>query len=75
MITVDGSEILIIVTNMWTTLNTVSIDFGLFSFTLLQYEIAVLFVSLILDFMCRFWFADIEQRALTQHYKGAYEWD
>lgn len=75
MTSIDGSEILVIVTNMWTTLNMIRIDFGLFSFTLLQYEIAVLFVSLILDFMLRFWFADIEQRALTQHYKGAYEWD
>lgn len=75
MINVDGTEILDILIYMWETLDTVIVTIGDFEFSLMDFEIAMLFCNLVLDFMLPFWFADMEKRALKDHYKGAYEWD
>ena len=75
MINVDGSEILDILIMLWETLDTVIVTIGDFEFTLMDFEVAMLFCNLVLDFMLPFWFADLENRALKQHKVGAYEWD
>ena len=75
MHTIDGSGLLQLLVDGWTYLNTVRVDLGIASFTIIQFEVACVFVNLILDFMCPFWFGDIERRALRDHHKGAYEWD
>lgn len=75
MWTIDGSGLLQLLVDGWTHLNQVRVDLGLCSFTLMQFEVACLFVNLILDFMCPFWFGAIERDALRNHHKGAFEWD